>query len=250
MHLFETVVTIISFIRRPKKRRLLSIAFSLRDKIGIEIGGPSNMFKLRTALPIYTFAKGVDGVNFSNNTLWEGGISEGHNYKYYKRLIGDQFISEGTNLAMIADSKYDFVLSCHSLEHIANPLKALKEWRRIIKQDALLILILPNKHYTFDIDRPITKLSHLIADFENDTKESDNTHFEEVIALHNLAYEQSVKSKEELINFVQSNEQLRGVHHHVFDFELIAAMLTYAGFKVEYQECLHDLNLVTIGRKA
>ena len=40
---------------------------------------------------------------------------------------------------------YDFVFSSHSLEHIANPLKAISEWLRITKKDGYIIIIVPEK---------------------------------------------------------------------------------------------------------
>jgi len=112
-------------------------------KNGIEIGGPSSVFK--HTLPLYKKIDSLDGVNFSGTTLWEGNIKEGQTFNYYKKKMGRQYISDGTDLSKISDSIYDFALSSNCLEHIANPLKALKEWGRILKDDGFLILILPKK---------------------------------------------------------------------------------------------------------
>jgi len=104
-------------------------------KFGLEIGGPSQIFKGNDALPIYKLAKKVDGCNFSTNTVWEGALKEGSNYTYQdNKEAGYQFICEGNNLEPIQNEFYDFLLSSHSLEHFANPLKALQEWLRILKK--------------------------------------------------------------------------------------------------------------------
>ena len=65
-----------------------------RDKQGIEIGGPSKIFK--TVLPIYKVIPNLDGANFSNTTMWEGSIDEGNSFNYYRNKTGKQFIAEAT----------------------------------------------------------------------------------------------------------------------------------------------------------
>ena len=87
-----------------------------------------------------------------NNTVWEGEIKTSA-YNYYQNKSGIQYISEGSNLQAIQDEQYDFLLSCHNLEHIANPLKAVTEWKRIIKKNGVILLVLPDKRFTFDKKR-------------------------------------------------------------------------------------------------
>jgi ubiquinone/menaquinone biosynthesis C-methylase UbiE len=41
------------------------------------------------------------------------------------------------------DKSFDIVYSSHTLEHSYDPSKALSEWNRILKDDGLLILVLP-----------------------------------------------------------------------------------------------------------
>ena len=96
------------------------------NKQGLEVGGPSNIF--RHEVPIYSVIDKLDGCNFTSQTIWEGDIIEGYNYKFYKNNIGYQYISEASNLIKIPDEKYDFIIASHCLEHCANPLQTLKEW--------------------------------------------------------------------------------------------------------------------------
>jgi len=67
---------------------------------------------------------------------------------------------------MIKDKQYDFLLASHALEHIANPFKAIMEWLRILKDNGIILIILPHKDDTFDHKRPVKDLKHLIKDFE------------------------------------------------------------------------------------
>ncbi len=100
------------------------------NKYGLEIGGPSGLFRNNGFVPLYKVIKGLDGCNFSNTTIWEGTIEIGENYTYHKNKKGIQYISEATDLGDIHDSKYDFVISSNCLEHVANPMKAVEEWVR------------------------------------------------------------------------------------------------------------------------
>ncbi len=246
MLLIPFVYTLGSYLRRPNKREWIQFAFQFNNKVGLEIGGPSSFFKPGNVLPIYVFAKQVDVANFSSETVWEGTITEGYNYNYYKNKTGFQFISEATNLSKIKNNNYDFLLSCHSLEHIANPIKALFEWKRILKPKGKLVIVLPFKATTFDNARPFTRFDHLIADYKNNVDETDTTHFEEIINLHDGSKELDYKGQDELSERLAKNEKIRCAHHHVFDEKTVVEMLNYVGFKVIKQETLHQFNLVTL----
>ena len=100
---------------------------------GLEIGGPSKIF--RKAIPIYPKAEKIDFVNFSNSTMWEGKIHNLEKVFYYKKKIGKRLISEASELNFAVDKPYDFIISSNCLEHVANPIKALKRWKEVLKKD-------------------------------------------------------------------------------------------------------------------
>lgn len=200
-------------------------------KSGIEIGGPSGIFNITGYLPLYETAKTIDGVNFSNSTVWEGDISQGYNYKYYNKT-GYQYISEGSNLEDIQDSNYDFVLSCNNLEHMANPLAAVFEWKRILKDEGVLLLVLPSKKVNFDHERPYTTKEHLINDYNNKTAEDDMTHLNEILKLHDLSRDPQSKSYDNFVMRSHDNFKNRCIHHHVFDQDLLSEIIKFCGMKV------------------
>lgn len=249
MTIKDKIITGISYLLHPRKRNLIKIAGQFKSQVGLEIGGPSAFFSIRSYLPIYLFAKRIDGVNFSNSTVWEGNISEGQNFVYYPGKKGYQYISEATDLSKIPSNIYDFILSCHCLEHTANPLKALNEWNRVLKKDGVIVLVLPDKNFTFDELRPVTGFEHLREDFESNVDEHDETHFAEVIKLHKIEKDNGVNTKEQLIERTNNNYSDRCVHHHVFDFTLIKRMLEYANFSVEKQQWVAPFHLVSIAKK-
>jgi SAM-dependent methyltransferase len=200
----------------------------IEHKKGIEIGGPSTLFN--TILPLYRKVEGLDGVNFSTNTLWEENIQGGRNYNYSGSRKGMQFISDATDLSQIDDNTYDFLLSSNCLEHIANPLKALMEWRRVIKPNGSLILVLPNKVSNFDHRRPTTTFDHILKDLNNDTAEDDLTHLEEILELHDLSLDPPAGDFEAFRKRSLDNFCNRALHHHIFDLSVIKSILDYLGF--------------------
>src|SRR5678809_351745 len=110
MKFSEYIITLVSYITRPQKRKLIEISYGLKDKTGLEIGGPSAFFNLKSYFPVYLFAEIIDGVNYSAETVWEGKIEEGTSYNYAKGKKGIQYISEASELSEIENEKYDFLL--------------------------------------------------------------------------------------------------------------------------------------------
>ncbi len=212
----------------------LSIFF--KDKSGIEIGGPSKFFSINGFIPIYGIAKVVDGCNFSTSTAWEGQIIEGPTYLYSPTLKkGYQFVCEGVEVSHVPKANYDFLLSCNSLEHIANPLKAITNWLQLLRPNGILVLVLPKKESNFDHQRPITTFKHLLADYNNNIGEDDTTHFEEVFKLHDLGYDPLAGSAENFRERTIANFTHRCVHHHIFDQALLAQICDFFNLKIVQQ---------------
>lgn len=64
---------------------------------------------------------------------------------------------------MFEENTYDFVLSSHSLEHIWNPIKALRAWIKVIKPGGYVFLVLPHREHDFStVNLPSTTLAELI----------------------------------------------------------------------------------------
>jgi len=211
------------------EHRSLFISY-IKNKSGLEIGGPSPIFQ--AVIPIYKTLGSLDGVNFSANTLWEGPIDAGRTYNYFNKKTGHQFISDATSLRDIPSDSYDFLLSCNSLEHVANPLKALLEWKRVLKNEGAFVLVLPNKASNFDHKRPTTEFEHLLADFNNDIKEDDLTHLQEILDLHDLSRDKCAGNFSDFKTRCQDNFNNRTLHHHIFDEDLIRRVLAHANFNI------------------
>ncbi len=200
---------------------------------GLELGGPSRLFGAAGYAPAYSSAAALDNVNFASVTRWEGAIEAGRTFRFREGAQpGRQFIHEASALVSIPDAAYDFVLSSHMLEHSANPIKVLHEWKRVMRPGAALLLVLPHKDGTFDRYRPVTSIEHMVRDFESEMSEDDLTHFDEVLRLHDLTRDPHQPSREAFRKWVEDNQANRGVHHHVFDSLTAAQLVDRAGFEI------------------
>lgn len=240
-------VGVAGLIARRRRKRLLRRV--LGGRAGLEIGGPSPIFRADGDLPAYPFIADLDNVNFGTKTIWEGEIREGRTFAFHPdRPPGRQFVAEATDLAVIADAAYDFLLSSHTLEHSANPLKALAEWRRIVRPGGTLLILLPHKAGTFDHRRPTTTLAHMIADFEDDRGEDDLSHLEEVLELHDPATTPEIGTPAEFRLRSERNLENRCLHHHTFTTSSAVALLDHAGLQMHHVAGLapfHSLLIAT-----
>jgi SAM-dependent methyltransferase len=60
------------------------------------------------------------------------------------------------------DGSLDYVVSAHVIEHFFDPVKALKEWYRVIRPGGYIFIIVPHRDRTFDKGREVTPVAELI----------------------------------------------------------------------------------------
>lgn len=203
-------------------------SFSLQsfNKKGLEIGGPSPDVQ---QLGIYQSLSSIDNVDYGSN-IWSGEVNEGPIFFYGKH--GKQIVCEATNLFKIEDNTYDVVISSHQLEHVANPIKAMKEFVRVCKPGGFIVLILPIKSLTFDQHRNDTSFEHLISDYLQNVDEDDLTHFKEIILNHDLARDPEAGSFYQFVKRSIDNPFNRCFHHHVFNRGTIHNLFEYCGVSI------------------
>jgi SAM-dependent methyltransferase len=249
------VTEILAKVRR-RTRRLWNyrrIERALRGKQGLEIGGPSSIFSPATPngyIPsVYSIAASVDNLNFATNTTWSQGEA-GRTFRYLPDAEpGMQYIHDATNLGSIGDKSYDFVLASHILEHVANPLRALGEFHRVLRPNGYLLIAVPNQKGTFDHRRPVTSFAHLEADLVANTAEDDLTHLEEILALHDLEMDKPAGSPEDFRARCLRNAEVRCMHHHVFDLALLDRALRHAGFRPLYGTDVWDIHVLIFAQR-
>lgn len=197
-----------------------------REKNGIEVGGPSFIFE-----GLYQIAKKIDGVNFSDNTLWWDKKSNQY-ASHSGQVLGDVIIADAVDLSGIKDGQYDFYISSNNLEHIANPMKAVAEMLRVTKNDGVILLIVPKKDTNFDHNRDFTTFEHILDDYKNNIGEDDLTHLDEILEKHDYDMDKPCGGKENFYKRALKNIENRGLHQHVFCPDVLKEMFSYFGGSV------------------
>ncbi|WP_104548258.1 methyltransferase domain-containing protein [Chroococcidiopsis sp. TS-821] len=127
------------------------------------------------------------------------------------KLVEPNIIDDGETLTSISDASLDFVIANHVIEHCQNPIFSLENWLRVLKVDGILYIAVPDKRYTFDCDRPITPLEHVIRDYEEGGSCSAPCHYEEWARLVEKARDSDVAIRaKELLDINYS------IHFHVW----------------------------------
>ena len=141
-----------------------------------------------------------------------------------ERIVEPDVVCEGTTLGGIRDSSFDFVIANHLLEHIPDPLMALDNWFRVLRSNGILYLTIPDMLGTFDADKPLTSLEHIIADnsASKENRRSDYIHFLEWVTYvhHKFPPYAPIPSTElghAAMQLQQRIERTHGsIHYHTF----------------------------------
>ena len=147
---------------RWRRRTLLKLFHSYLDGLkGVEIGGAAhNDFKL-DVLNVDRYAEMDTVYKDAERQLWG-------------RAKPVDIIARGHELPLEDDS-FDFVLASHVIEHIPDPIAALKEWARVARR--YVVLVVPHRDRTFDRDRQLTPLSELIERHESGFSSDEDRHW-------------------------------------------------------------------------
>jgi SAM-dependent methyltransferase len=69
-------------------------------------------------------------------------------------------LQEGGDAMSLPDGEYDYIFSSHCLEHLKNPVKALKHWKERLKKRGVLFLYLPHPDMEYWLPQNCDKHLH------------------------------------------------------------------------------------------
>jgi len=125
------------------------------------------------------------------------------------------------------------VIANHFIEHCENPLLTFRNLLRVLKPGGIVFMAVPDKRFTFDVDRPCTTLDHVLRDFSEGPEWSKRQHYEEWSRLVNKHTDPSEVNAEaqHLIDMKYS------IHFHVWSapelLELVQALRRIVQFELE-----------------
>lgn len=122
----------------------------------------------------------------------------------------------------VSDESFDFVINSHVIEHIFDPIGALKEWHRIIKPGGYIFLIVPITEFVPFETRSTTLLAELI-------RRHEGTLGQDEVLRHTTKSNLADSSLSDEIRRGILEDRLHG-HWTVFDLE-------------QFKEICHYLNL-------
>lgn len=137
---------------------------------GIEIGALDNPFPATNK----TEVKYVDRMNVCE-------LRKQYPELAHKNLVDVDIVTDGESLATIEDDSQNFIIASHFFEHVKNPIKFLLSCARVLNAGGILLLIVPDKRHTFDIDRPLTSIEHIELDYQHGHETQQQQHFNEIV---------------------------------------------------------------------
>jgi len=140
-------------------------------------------------------------------------------------------VDDGATLGSVADSSQDFVIACHLIEHMEDPIGAVKNWLRVLRRGGIIFLAFPDKRFTFDAPRPVTPFAHLMEDHRDGGASSRFAHHEEI---HRLVL--GITDKRQILRNI---EEMGHTHCHVWTqvemLELLACLRKEAALDFELE---------------
>jgi SAM-dependent methyltransferase len=138
-----------------------------------------------------------------------------------ENVAAPHLVSDLETMHGILPDSQDFVIANHVMEHVEDPLKALRSISRVLRANGIAYLALPDKRFTFDKDRAVTPLHHLLRDHAQGPDWSLAEHYDEWIRVVDGLTGDAHAQKLAIML-----QQRANIHFHVWDF---AAMLELFG---------------------
>ncbi len=165
-------------------------------------------------------------LNVQVSYLDKFGRDAGCNQDYQGEYPEIDYMTTIDKMEGIEDGSLDFIIQSNVIEHSKNPVLALGMAYRKLKAGGTLIMAVPDKRYTFDKARPLTKIRHLIQDLE--LGEDPERNLEHVYCCHKIwvgseANQVEDLTREQLLEYLK--EDKIDIHWHTFTDRSFAKLL-------------------------
>ncbi|MFN8369826.1 MAG: glycosyltransferase [Bacteriovoracaceae bacterium] len=196
-------------------RNLVASAYLTGE--GIEVGA------LHNPLPVPSSIK----VRYVDRMDKEGLYRQYPELRQYK-LVDIDYIDNGESLSTFTENSQDFIIANHFLEHCEDPIATLKSFFRVLKENGVIYLALPDKRTTFDCNRKNTTLEHLIKDHVEGPLSSRFDHYKEWPQFVEPHFGRTYATEVEIEKRAKELMDLHySVHFHAWEPQDVFEMLKY-----------------------
>ena len=133
---------------------------------GIEIGALHNPL----VVPAGVAVRYVDRLTVSELRLHYAELAD-------EALVEVDLIGDAEHLEAIPDGSQDFVIANHLVEHLEDPLRGLAEMTRVLRPGGILYIALPDPRLTFDRDRELTTVAHVVSEYRSGPAATREAHY-------------------------------------------------------------------------
>lgn len=154
-------------------------------------------------------------------------------------------IDDVATLAAFADASLDFVIAAHVLEHLEDPVAALRSIVRVLRPEGVAFLVLPDARFSFDAARERTTVEHVLDDHEHGPERSRRGHYEEWARVIESTPPDRVAARAD--EFAAQDARH---HFHVWELETFVELVLALGLPARLQlaERNHDEFVVVLRR--
>jgi SAM-dependent methyltransferase len=132
-----------------------------------------------------------------------------------ENIVPVDIIDDGDTLSKIPDRSQDFVIANHFIEHCENPIMTIKNLLRVLRGDGILFMAIPDKRYTFDIDRAETSMDHFLRDYREGPSWSEDMHYDDFV--RKTEWSRDCKTAEDIAKVIRHLKDINfSIHFHVW----------------------------------
>lgn len=127
-------------------------------------------------------------------------------------------------LAPFQNGSLDFVIACHLIEHVPDPIFLMQEFWRALRAGGRLFLAVPDKRYIgSDQCRENTSLAHVIENHRCRVRVAEDDHIEDCLRGAKLEIPAEKNARRDLFDF----HRAQSLHLHVWDTPGFCEFLQY-----------------------
>lgn len=147
-------------------------------------------------------------------------------------------------LDMFEGESLDFVIASHVLEHLAEPLGFLGEMHRVLRPGGLAVVLMPNRHESFDCTRAPTSIAHLVEEHRAGVSRVDDDHLEDFFLHADRGSSRTIAPDPDDEDAFRDWHRMRSIHVHCWNEDEFYSVITYSiiglGQSWEVVERLHS----------